>query len=70
MNKIFKIIIIALTVSCLLCMSVTALSRMGSVGSEVTALQNALKNKGYYNYTKSITRNHCDYRNLTSCFIA
>lgn len=48
MNKIFKIIIIALTVSCLLCMSVTALSRMGSVGSEVTALQNALKNKGYY----------------------
>ncbi|MBO7519251.1 MAG: spore cortex-lytic enzyme [Clostridia bacterium] len=48
MNKIIKILIIALTVSCLLCMSVAALSRMGSTGSEVTAIQNALKKKGYY----------------------
>ncbi len=48
MNKIFKIIIVALTVSCLLCMSVTALSRMGSVGSEVTSIQKALKSRGYY----------------------
>ncbi len=48
MNRIMKIIIIALTVSCLLCISVAALSRMGSVGSEVTAIQNVLKNKGYY----------------------
>ena len=48
MNKIFKIIIVALTVSCLLCMSVTALSRMGSVGNEVTSIQNALKSRGYY----------------------
>ena len=48
MNKIIKILIIALTVSCLLCMSVAALSRMGSTGGEVTAIQNALKKKGYY----------------------
>ena len=48
MNKLIKILIIALTVSCLLCMSVAALSRMGSTGSEVTAIQNALKKKGYY----------------------
>ena len=48
MNKFFKILIIALTVSCLLCMSVAALSRMGSTGNEVTAIQNALKKKGYY----------------------
>lgn len=48
MNKIIKILIIALTVSCLLCMSVAALSRMGSVGGEVTSIQNVLKKKGYY----------------------
>ncbi|MBR4910564.1 MAG: spore cortex-lytic enzyme [Clostridia bacterium] len=29
-------------------MSVAALSRMGSVGDEVSAIQSALKNKGYY----------------------
>lgn len=48
MNKFLKILIIALTVSCLLCMSVAALSRMGSVGNEVTSIQNALKSRGYY----------------------
>ena len=48
MNRIFKILIIALTVSCLFCMSAAALSRMGSTGGEVTAIQNALKKKGYY----------------------
>lgn len=48
MNKFIKILIIALTVSCLLCMSVAALSRMGSAGSEVTSIQNVLKKKGYY----------------------
>ena len=29
-------------------MSVAALSRMGSVGNEVTSIQNALKSRGYY----------------------
>ena len=48
MNKMVKILIIALTISCLLCMSVAALSKMGSVGNEVTAIQNALKKQGYY----------------------
>lgn len=51
MNKFFKILIIALTISCLLCISVAALSRMGSVGSEVTSIQNVLKKKGYYTGT-------------------
>ncbi len=48
MNRLIKIIIIALTVSCLLCISAAALSRMGSVGNEVTSIQNVLKKKGYY----------------------
>ena len=48
MNKIVKILIILLAASCVLCMSVAALSRMGSVGDEVSAIQNVLKNKGYY----------------------
>ena len=48
MNRFVKILIISLTVSLLLCMSVAALSRMGSTGSEVTAIQNVLKKKGYY----------------------
>lgn len=48
MNKMVKIFIIALTISCLLCMSVAALSKMGSVGNEVTAIQNVLKKQGYY----------------------
>lgn len=48
MNRMFKIFIIALTVTCLLCMSVAALSKMGSVGDEVSAIQNMLKKKGYY----------------------
>ena len=51
MNRFFKILIVALTISCLLCISVTALSRMGSVGSEVTSIQNVLKKKGYYTGT-------------------
>lgn len=48
MNRLIKIIIIALTVSCLLCISAAALSRMGSVGREVTSIQNVLKKQGYY----------------------
>lgn len=48
MNRLIKIIIIALTVSCLLCISAAALSRMGSVGNEVTSIQNVLKKQGYY----------------------
>lgn len=51
MNKFIKILIIALTISCLLCISAAALSRMGSVGNEVTAIQNVLKKKGYYTGT-------------------
>ena len=48
MNKFIKVLIIALTVTCLLCMSVAALSKMGSAGDEVSAIQNMLKKKGYY----------------------
>ena len=48
MNRLIKIIIIALTVSCLLCISAAALSRMGSIGNEVTSIQNVLKKQGYY----------------------
>lgn len=48
MNKMIKILIIAITITCLLCMSAAALSKMGSVGNEVTAIQKVLKNKGYY----------------------
>ena len=48
MNKMIKILIIAITITCLLCMSAAALSKMGSVGNEVTAIQNVLKRQGYY----------------------
>lgn len=48
MNKMIKILILALTITCILCMSVAALSKMGSVGNEVTAIQNVLKKQGYY----------------------
>lgn len=49
MNKTFKILAIALIFMFLLCISVNALSKMGSTGSEVSKIQSRLKEWGYYN---------------------
>lgn len=51
MNRILKVLIIIFIFLCCLCISASALSKMGSVGSEVTALQTALKSRGYYTGT-------------------
>ena len=48
MNRYFKIMLIILIFFALCCLSVGALSQMGSMGNEVTAIQNALKGLGYY----------------------
>lgn len=48
MNKIYKIVAVFLAFSILLSVSVVSLSKMGSTGSEVTKIQTALKQKGYY----------------------
>lgn len=49
MNKSFKILIIAFAFMFLLCISVSALSKIGSTGSEVSQIQSRLKEWGYYN---------------------
>lgn len=49
MNRPFKIMITVLVLFCLLCGTVSALSKMGSTGSEVSQIQSALKDWGYYN---------------------
>lgn len=49
MNKTFKILAIALIFMFLLCISVNALSKIGSTGSEVSKIQSRLKEWGYYN---------------------
>ena len=48
MNKTFRILIIAFVFIFLLCISVGALSKMGSSGSEVSDIQTVLKQLGYY----------------------
>lgn len=48
MNKAFKILVIAFVLLLMLCVSVSALSKIGATGSEVVNIQNALKQKGYY----------------------
>ncbi len=49
MNKNFKILILAFVFMLLLCISVGALSKIGSTGSEVSKIQSRLKEWGYYN---------------------
>ena len=48
MNKTFKILIIAFVFIFMFCISVSALSKMGSTGQEVSDIQSVLKQKGYY----------------------
>ena len=49
MNKTFKFILIFYILLCMLCVTVGALSKMGSTGSEVSEIQSRLKKWGYYN---------------------
>ncbi|MBQ8741286.1 MAG: spore cortex-lytic enzyme [Clostridia bacterium] len=49
MNRPFKIMITVFVLFCMLCVTVGALSKMGSTGSEVSQIQSALKDWGYYN---------------------
>lgn len=51
MNRMLKVLIIIFIFLCCLCISASAISKMGSVGDEVTALQTALKSRGYYTGT-------------------
>lgn len=48
MNRIFKILLIIFIFVCMCCLSVGALSKMGSIGNEVSEIQSALKSRGYY----------------------
>lgn len=48
MNKTFKMMVIAFVLMCILCVSVNALSKMGSTGGEVSEIQSILKQQGYY----------------------
>lgn len=48
MNRFFKIIVISFLCVCFLCLSVSALSKTGSVGDEVSEVQKRLKSLGYY----------------------
>lgn len=51
MKRVVKFITVFLLFAGLLCMQSGALSKMGSRSDEVRAIQQALKNRGYYNYT-------------------
>lgn len=48
-NKPLKFFIIVIALLCVLCVTVGALSKMGSTGEEVTRIQTRLKEWGYYN---------------------
>ena len=48
MNKAFNILLITFLLLCLLCVSASALSKIGSTGKEVTDIQNVLKQQGFY----------------------
>ena len=48
MNKSFKILVLAFVFMLLLCISVGALSKIGSTGGEVSEIQSRLKEWGYY----------------------
>ncbi len=47
--KLYKILILIFIFLCICCLSVGALSKMGSMGNEVSEIQRVLKDKGYYN---------------------
>ncbi len=49
MNKNFKILVFIFIFMLILCVSVGALSKIGSTGNEVSKIQNRLKEWGYYN---------------------
>lgn len=48
MNRFLKTALIIFLCVCLLCITVSAFSKIGSVGTEVTAIQEKLKNLGFY----------------------
>ncbi len=48
-NKPLKIFIAAFVILCMLCVTASALSKMGSTGKEVSEIQTVLKEWGYYN---------------------
>ena len=48
MNRPFKIMITVFILFCLLCVTVGALSKIGSTGQEVSEIQSRLKEWGYY----------------------
>ena len=47
-NRPFKYLITIIILFCMLCVTVSALSKMGSTGSEVSKIQSRLKQWGYY----------------------
>ena len=47
-NRPFKYLITLIIIFCMLCVTVSALSKMGSTGSEVSKIQSRLKQWGYY----------------------
>jgi len=49
MNRPLKLFITIFVLFCMLCITVGALSKMGSTGSEVSEIQTRLKEWGYYN---------------------
>ncbi len=49
MNRPLKLFIMIFVFFCMLCITVGALSKMGSTGSEVSEIQTKLKEWGYYN---------------------
>lgn len=48
-NRPLKIMIIVFIIMCMLCVTVNALSKIGSTGGEVSEIQSRLKEWGYYN---------------------
>lgn len=49
MNKMLKLFVVMIVLIGIMCISVNALSKMGSVGGEVSEIQSRLKKWGYYN---------------------
>lgn len=48
MNKTVKWLILAFVFICIMCLSVSALSKIGSTGGEVSQIQTVLKQQGFY----------------------
>lgn len=48
MNKLIRCFIVFIVVFCMLCITVGALSKIGSSGKEVKMIQQVLKDRGYY----------------------